>query len=195
MRCSKSLIALTLSMFLAVTEAAEICGVESEDCNGSGLCCEDVPPNFCCTFNPLFTFSVLFKNIPEAAVVGVFTEDSNGNDCGIICASESLPAGGGACGRCPEDLITAGIYALVNKQAPRDELTSFSVKHDEIDKIKQLKGCQPVAPNIARIDGHAFKINYEVPQNVTDEFYSLILAGAKYKDVPQHLLAYEAEQA
>lgn len=52
-------------------------------------------------------------------------------------------------------------------------------------------GCQlrSVKPDIVCLDGHQFRINYDVPQNVTDELEELFdqVPEVKYKNIPNHL--------
>lgn len=52
-----------------------------------------------------------------------------------------------------------------------------------------------VKPDIVCLDGHQFRINYGVPQNVTDELEELFyqVPEVKYTDIPNHLKAYEVE--
>lgn len=44
------------------------------------------------------------------------------------------------------------------------------------------------------IAGHQFRINYGVPQDVTDQFNALFNQdGVKYEDIPESLRAYEVK--
>jgi len=49
-------------------------------------------------------------------------------------------------------------------------------------------------PNQYGIDGHLFRINYDVPQSVTDTLYALLEKdNPKYEDIPAECLEYEIE--
>lgn len=48
-----------------------------------------------------------------------------------------------------------------------------------------------VDPDLTSIDGHLFKINYDVPQEVTEALYELNFQEAKYEDIPREFLKYE----
>lgn len=51
-----------------------------------------------------------------------------------------------------------------------------------------------VKPDIMGIAGHQFRINYGVPQDVTDQLYALFdQDGVKYEDIPESLRAYEVK--
>jgi hypothetical protein len=51
-----------------------------------------------------------------------------------------------------------------------------------------------VEPDIMGIAGHQFRINYGVPQDVTDQFNALFNQdGVKYEDIPESLRAYEVK--
>lgn len=52
-----------------------------------------------------------------------------------------------------------------------------------------------VKPDIVCLDGHQFRINYDVPQEVTDQLETLFMQDSevKYDDIPDHLKAYEVE--
>lgn len=51
-----------------------------------------------------------------------------------------------------------------------------------------------VEPDIIGIAGHQFRINYGVPQEVTDQFNALFdQDGVKYEDIPESLRAYEVK--
>lgn len=50
---------------------------------------------------------------------------------------------------------------------------------------------QTVLPNLMTIDGHYFRINYDVPEEITSRFLSLLDEDKTYKDVPEVLKAYE----
>lgn len=51
-----------------------------------------------------------------------------------------------------------------------------------------------VESNIVSIDGHRFRINYGVPQEVTDRLYALFDQDeVKYEDIPDDLKKYEVK--
>ncbi|KAG5752516.1 hypothetical protein H9Q69_003563 [Fusarium xylarioides] len=52
-----------------------------------------------------------------------------------------------------------------------------------------------VEPSIVGIDGHRFRINYGVPQEVTDRLNALFDQDeVKYEDIPDDLKAYEEKE-
>ncbi|KAF5651864.1 hypothetical protein F25303_3829 [Fusarium sp. NRRL 25303] len=54
---------------------------------------------------------------------------------------------------------------------------------------------EEVEPNIVGIDGHRFRINYGVPQEVTDRLKALCDQDeVKYDDIPDDLKAYEVKE-
>lgn len=50
-----------------------------------------------------------------------------------------------------------------------------------------------VKPDILCLDGHQFHINYDIPQDVTDELMELFFRTPEitYEEIPNHLKAYE----
>ncbi|OTB18137.1 hypothetical protein K445DRAFT_243588 [Daldinia sp. EC12] len=51
---------------------------------------------------------------------------------------------------------------------------------------------QDVKPDIISIDSHRFRINYDVPPQITDRLYDLFERDdIKYEDIPDDLKAYE----
>ncbi|KAJ5199158.1 hypothetical protein N7491_000282 [Penicillium cf. griseofulvum] len=48
-------------------------------------------------------------------------------------------------------------------------------------------------PDIVCLDSHQFRINYSIPQDVTDELEKLFdrVPEIKYEEIPNHLKAYE----
>ncbi|CCT66556.1 uncharacterized protein FFUJ_03593 [Fusarium fujikuroi IMI 58289] len=54
---------------------------------------------------------------------------------------------------------------------------------------------EEVEPNIVGIDGHRFRINYGVPQEVTNRLNALCDQDeVKYEDIPDDLKAYEVKE-
>ncbi|KLP13840.1 uncharacterized protein LW94_13603 [Fusarium fujikuroi] len=54
---------------------------------------------------------------------------------------------------------------------------------------------EEVEPNIVGIDGHRFRINYGVPQEVTNRLNALCDQDeVKYEDIPEDLKAYEVKE-
>ncbi|CAL5871814.1 uncharacterized protein PFLUO_LOCUS6067 [Penicillium psychrofluorescens] len=49
------------------------------------------------------------------------------------------------------------------------------------------------APDALSIDGHVFRINYDVPKEITEELEELFDRDEKYEEIPEHLKAYEIE--
>ncbi|GIJ90962.1 hypothetical protein Asppvi_009927 [Aspergillus pseudoviridinutans] len=50
-----------------------------------------------------------------------------------------------------------------------------------------------VAPDVLCLDGHLFRINYDVPEEITRQLEELYDRDAKYEEIPGHLKAYETE--
>ncbi|KAI1799486.1 hypothetical protein F4811DRAFT_557756 [Daldinia bambusicola] len=49
-----------------------------------------------------------------------------------------------------------------------------------------------VQPDRVCIDSHTFRINYDVPQEITNRFYELLdQDDVKYEDIPDDLKVYE----
>ncbi|KAL4896565.1 hypothetical protein BDV59DRAFT_170970 [Aspergillus ambiguus] len=57
----------------------------------------------------------------------------------------------------------------------------------------ELPDMPSVAPDVLSIDGHQFRINYDVPEEITWQLEELYDRDAKYEEVPEHLKAYETE--
>jgi hypothetical protein len=51
-----------------------------------------------------------------------------------------------------------------------------------------------VKPNMMSFDDHHFKINYDVPDEVTEGLLDLMHRNAKYEEVPKEYLKYEVEE-
>ncbi|KAF4991471.1 hypothetical protein FGRMN_7782 [Fusarium graminum] len=60
----------------------------------------------------------------------------------------------------------------------------------EIDK---RGGLESVPFDIISLDGHRFRVNYDVPQHITDQIEALFWGDTdvKYEDIPDELKAYE----
>ncbi|GFF98173.1 conserved hypothetical protein [Aspergillus udagawae] len=50
-----------------------------------------------------------------------------------------------------------------------------------------------VALDVLCLDGHLFRINYDVPEEITQQLEELYDRDAKYQEIPEHLKAYETE--
>lgn len=65
-------------------------------------------------------------------------------------------------------------------------------KQDEASNLAPLTlPTQSALPNLMNIDGHYFRINYDVPKVITNRLLSLLDGDKTYKDVPEDLKAYE----
>lgn len=53
-----------------------------------------------------------------------------------------------------------------------------------------------VKADIVSLDGHQFRVNYDVPQGITDRLYGLFWQDeeVKYEDIPEDLKAYEVRE-
>ncbi|KAI1370411.1 hypothetical protein F4677DRAFT_438445 [Hypoxylon crocopeplum] len=63
--------------------------------------------------------------------------------------------------------------------------------HQENSRFKPLM--KEVKPDITCIDQHWFRINYDVPEDITNRLYELLSRDekVKYEDIPNELKAYE----
>jgi hypothetical protein len=55
-------------------------------------------------------------------------------------------------------------------------------------------GMKSFKPNMMSFDDHHFKINYDVPEEVTEGLLDLMHRNAKYEEVPKEYLKYEVEE-
>ncbi|PKX98891.1 uncharacterized protein P174DRAFT_437329 [Aspergillus novofumigatus IBT 16806] len=58
----------------------------------------------------------------------------------------------------------------------------------------EAPGIPSVAPDGLCIDGHLFRINYDVPEEITQQMWELYDRDAKYEEIPEHLKAYETDK-
>ncbi|KAJ5507305.1 hypothetical protein N7527_009448 [Penicillium freii] len=63
----------------------------------------------------------------------------------------------------------------------------------ETQPAKSGRALRSVKPDIICLDGHQFHINYNIPQDVTDELMELFgrVPQITYEEIPNHLKAYE----
>jgi hypothetical protein len=97
-------------------------------------------------------------------------------------------------------------HKMSNNQQPLDALKMPECKdlskmtQEEILKIVQAHvdsipgGMKSVKPGMMSFDDHHFKINYDVPEEVTEELLDLMHRNAKYEEVPKEYLKYEVEK-
>jgi hypothetical protein len=50
-----------------------------------------------------------------------------------------------------------------------------------------------VAEDRLSIDGHVFRVNYEIPKEITRQLEELFDRDVKYEEIPEDLKAYETE--
>jgi len=61
--------------------------------------------------------------------------------------------------------------------------------------VDSIRGeIKSVKPDMMSLDGHHFKINYDVPEEVTEGLFDLMQRNAKYEEVPNEYLKYEGEK-
>ncbi len=67
--------------------------------------------------------------------------------------------------------------------------------HNQDEEVTESNTRAPrsrvVLPQILGIDGHRFRVNYDVPELPTLALYELWNREAKYEDIPKELLQYE----
>jgi hypothetical protein len=74
--------------------------------------------------------------------------------------------------------------------------TPIATSEGQIDKPVPKEPTGNVKSPIMSIAGHYFRINYDVPQDVTNRLFDLFLARGRYReatyaDIPEDLKAYE----
>ncbi|KAI1646823.1 uncharacterized protein F4817DRAFT_339548 [Daldinia loculata] len=86
----------------------------------------------------------------------------------------------------------------MNNTAFNRQDTQSSYNFDSNQMASQLRIVSPdrvlkeVEPDIISIDNHRFRINYDVPQEITNRFYRLAEQDdLKYEDIPHELKEYE----
>jgi hypothetical protein len=57
-----------------------------------------------------------------------------------------------------------------------------------------MKSVKSVKPDMMSFDDHHFKINYDVPEEVTEGLLDLMHRNAKYEEVPKEYLKYEVQK-
>ncbi|GIJ88737.1 hypothetical protein Asppvi_007664 [Aspergillus pseudoviridinutans] len=70
----------------------------------------------------------------------------------------------------------------------------MATKDDLPQPRDESPGIPSVAPDALCIDGHLFRINYDVPAEITEQMWELYDRDAKYEEIPEHLKAYETEK-
>jgi hypothetical protein len=86
----------------------------------------------------------------------------------------------------------------LEKGAPCKELAGMSL--EEIREMAQAYidsipgGMRTAKPDLMSFNGHYFKINYDVPEEVTEGLLDLMEREAKYEEVPREYLKYEVEK-
>ncbi|KAJ5624410.1 hypothetical protein N7510_000719 [Penicillium lagena] len=56
---------------------------------------------------------------------------------------------------------------------------------------EQCPPMRSVAPDLLSIDGHVFRVNYDVPEEITLQLEELFYRDAGYEEIPEDLKAYE----
>ncbi|GIJ98634.1 hypothetical protein Aspvir_000752 [Aspergillus viridinutans] len=69
----------------------------------------------------------------------------------------------------------------------------MATKADLPQPEDEAPGIPSVDPDALCIDGHLFRINYDVPEEITEQLWELYDRDAKYEEIPEHLKAYETE--
>ncbi|KAF5580782.1 hypothetical protein FPCIR_10490 [Fusarium pseudocircinatum] len=61
------------------------------------------------------------------------------------------------------------------------------------NEVDRRGGLESVAPNIVCLDGHRFRVNYDVPQHITERLEALFWGDkeVRYEEIPEELKAYE----
>jgi hypothetical protein len=97
-------------------------------------------------------------------------------------------------------------HEMSNNQQPLDalkipECKDFSkMTQEEMLKMVQAitdsipGGMKSFKPDMMSFDDHHFKINYDVPEEVTEGLLDLMHRNAKYEEVPKEYLKYEVEK-
>ncbi|KAJ4130218.1 hypothetical protein NW768_007201 [Fusarium equiseti] len=64
------------------------------------------------------------------------------------------------------------------------------------NEVERRGGLESVAPDIICLDGHRFRVNYDVPQHITERLEALFWGDkeVKYEDIPEELKAYEEKE-
>ncbi|KAI2623077.1 hypothetical protein GGR54DRAFT_35459 [Hypoxylon sp. NC1633] len=89
--------------------------------------------------------------------------------------------------------------ADVERLSPRRQATALTLAKAKPVGSQQETSiskdpAKEVKPDILGIDGHPFRINYDVPQHITDSFYALLDSDVKYEDISPELKAYEVHE-
>lgn len=67
------------------------------------------------------------------------------------------------------------------------------MKYEEIPEHLKAYKTEMDDPDSLYLDGHLFCINYNVPEEITQQLEELYNRNVKYDEIPEHLKAYEAE--
>jgi hypothetical protein len=87
-------------------------------------------------------------------------------------------------------LATTSVAAARATTNPHHKMSNNQQAH--VDSIPG--GMKSVKPGMMSFDDHHFKINYDVPEEVTEELLDLMHRNAKYEEVPKEYLKYEVEK-
>lgn len=143
--------------------------------------CTGVGPDTCCNNGARNQYrAVLFNGLPTAGVPaqGVAYMASGTNACGTSCNSGY---GNALCLDCGTSGLNIAGAEWLYVGAKRNE-------HQARDE----KDC--VLVDRAFVDGHAFRVNYDVPDDVTERLSEMAFTGnATYADMPRDLLEYEVK--
>ncbi|RYP80661.1 hypothetical protein DL769_002343 [Monosporascus sp. CRB-8-3] len=158
-------VALAVSIDLALTDDCSIL---------TGLGCGDVPPGVCCILPPtgLLVPAAQFTGLPPTGVGSVHPPDEN-NQCGNSCGTCTNPEDGNCCASCDDDTtqIIGALWESVANEAVAAESGFMYV-------------------NYARFGGQYFRINGDVPQEVTETLMEAALNQTSVEDLPDFVQEY-----
>ncbi|KAI1124144.1 hypothetical protein F5Y10DRAFT_269400 [Nemania abortiva] len=174
MHCTFPLFAISVLVSSAASVNINLYG-GSNACNntspGGRLVCGGIAAGTCCSFNPV-------QDVLSAGFTGMAT-----TSVAII-----------ANGNCQQSLNTATgatTYCLNSFNTARGAL--WKAPGREIRVGDPLNCEKTVEPNIATFaNGRSFKINYDVPSNVTDVIVDMVMTDPQLSlPVPDEVLPYE----
>ena len=149
-------------------------------CYGTTRTCSNIGPGVCCQSRSRYFVSNSCQGCTSTDLSFIY-RISGGNYCGIGAGGTN----GGTCVGGQNLKGSTWCRICGTRKARRDDDASAA-------GLPEAPACEnSVFENVITIDGRHFRINYDVPENMTEELQAFQDSGAPVESIAPHLLQYE----
>lgn len=180
-----SAITVVLAATASCVSAVTIRNYRTGTCKGNYLQCSNVGALTCCDLQAQKVYSSsLFLGLPTTAV-GSICRRNGQNSCGKVMKT------GRGLSLCLGQGSATGSFWFDCRSCKR----SAKLQDRGLDLVaaQAQNSVEAALPGIVAFEDHQFKINGDVPQNMTDALLHLYHSDASYADIPHEYLQYEVK--